>query len=245
MTRFRSFAATDAGPRRNHNEDTYVDRPDLGLWAVADGAGGHQAGEVASGMIRSALEAIPPGLDGSRLLAEVRGRLLGVHAALREEAERRGPGALIASTVAVMLARGDHFAVLWAGDSRIYLLRNGVLSQITRDHSLVQEMVDAGALSAAEAERHPHANIITRAVGAGEDGLVLDKLTGTGLPGDRYLLCSDGLSKTLPEAEITALLGAPDNETPAQRLLAAALAREATDNVTALVVFWPSGHGTS
>lgn len=243
MTRFLSFAATDAGPRRQHNEDTYVDRPDLGLWAVADGAGGHEAGEVASGMIRTALEAIPPGLDGSRLLAEVRGRLLDVHAALREEAARRGPGALIASTVVVLLARGDHFAALWAGDSRIYLLRHGVLSQITRDHSLVQEMVDAGALPAAEAERHPHANVITRAVGAGDEGLVLDKVTGTGLPGDRYLLCSDGLSKTLPEAEIAALLAAPDDTPPAQRLMTAALAREASDNVTAVVMFWPAGRG--
>ncbi len=242
MTRFRSFAATDAGPRRRHNEDSYVDRPDLGLWAVADGAGGHQAGEVASGMIRTALEAIPEGLEANRLLAEVRGRLLGVHAALREEAKRRGPGALVASTVAVLLARGNHFAALWAGDSRIYLLRNGVLSQITRDHSLVQEMVDAGALAPEEAERHPHANVITRAVGAGDEALVLDKVTGTGMPGDRYLLCSDGLSKTLSEAEITTLLAMPNSEPPAQRLLAAALAREAGDNVTAVVMIWPAGH---
>jgi protein phosphatase/serine/threonine-protein phosphatase Stp1 len=240
MTRFRSCAATDAGPRRQHNEDSYVDRPDLGLWAVADGAGGHQAGEVASAMIREALEAIPPGLDGNRLLAEVRGRLLDVHAALRAEAARRGPGAMIASTVAVLLARGDHFAALWAGDSRIYLLRDGVLSQITRDHSLVQEMVDAGALTPEAAERHPHANIITRAVGAGDEPLVLDKVTGTGLPGDRYLLCSDGLSKTLPEAEIAALLAAPESVAPAQRLLEAALAREAADNVTAVAIIWPA-----
>lgn len=241
MTAFRSFAATDAGPRRRHNEDSYVDRPDLGLWAVADGAGGHQAGEVASGMIRTELEAIPQGLEGNRLLAEVRGRLLGVHAALREEATRRGPGALVASTVVVLLARGNHFAALWAGDSRIYLLRNGVLSQITRDHSLVQEMVDAGALAPEEAERHPHANVITRAVGAGDEALVLDKVTGTGMPGDRYLLCSDGLSKTLPEAEIAALLAMPNSVTPAERLLAAALAREAGDNVTAVVMIWPTG----
>jgi protein phosphatase/serine/threonine-protein phosphatase Stp1 len=236
MTGFRSFAATHAGPRRHHNEDSYVDRPDLGLWAVADGAGGHAAGEVASAMIRDALEAIPPGLDAGRLLAEVRGRLLDVHVALHEEAARRGPGAVIASTVVVLLARGGHLAALWAGDSRIYLLRDGVLSQLTRDHSLVQEMVDAGALAAAEAERHPRANIITRAVGAGDEDLVLDKVTGTVLPGDRFLLCSDGLSKTLPEAEIAGLLAAPEGVAPTELLIAAALAREAGDNVTAVVV---------
>jgi protein phosphatase/serine/threonine-protein phosphatase Stp1 len=243
MSGFRSFAATHAGARRRHNEDSYVDRPDLGLWAVADGAGGHDAGEVASAMIRDALEAIPPGLDAGGLLAEVRGRLLEVHVALRAEAARRGPGALIASTVVVLLARDGHVAALWAGDSRIYLLRDGVLSQLTRDHSLVQEMVDAGALAAAEAERHPHANVITRAVGAGDEALVLDKVTGTVLPGDQFLLCSDGLSKTLPEAEIAGLLAAAEGVAPTERLILAALAREAGDNVTAVVI-WPAGQDT-
>jgi protein phosphatase/serine/threonine-protein phosphatase Stp1 len=239
MTGFRSFVATDTGPRRHHNEDNYADRPGLGLWAVADGAGGHEAGEVASGMIRAALEAIPPGLDAAEMLAEVRGQLLDVHTALREEAARRGPGAMIASTVVVLLARGNHYAALWAGDSRIYLLRDGALSPVTRDHSLVQEMVDAGTLAAAEAERHPYANVITRAVGAGGEALELETATDAAQPGDRFLLCSDGLTKTLPEAEIAALLAGPDDTDPAQRLLAAALARNAGDNVTALVVIWP------
>ena len=241
MTRFRSFVATDTGPRRHHNEDNYVDRPDQGLWAVADGAGGHEAGEVASGMIRTALEAVPPGLEAAEMLEEVRRQLLDVHAALCAEAARRGPGTMIASTVVVLLARGAHYAVVWAGDSRLYLLRNGALSQITRDHSLVQDMVDAGTLAAAAAERHPYANVITRAVGAGGEALELETLTGSALPGDRYLLCSDGLTKTLPEAEIAALLAGPEDGQPAQLLVAAALARNAGDNVTVLVVIWPAG----
>jgi protein phosphatase/serine/threonine-protein phosphatase Stp1 len=235
MIGFRSCAATDVGPR-HHNEDAYVDRPDLGLWAVADGAGGHAAGEVASGMLRDALAAIPPGLGPGRLLSEVRLRVGQVNAALRAEAERRGPGTMIASTVVVLVARDEHFAVLWAGDSRAYLLRGGVLRQITHDHSMVQEMVDAGALAAEEAEHHPRANIITRAVGAADEGLELDKVAGDVLPGDRFLLCSDGLSKTLPEAEIAALLGAPDGAAPSDTLIAAALARRAGDNVTVVVV---------
>ena len=174
---FRSSAVSHPGAKRKHNEDAYVDRPDLGVWAVADGAGGHQAGEVASGMIAEALEAITPGLSASELLAEVRLAIERTHEALREEAARRGPDVVVASTVVVMLARGEHFACLWAGDSRAYLLRHGVLRQITRDHSLVQELVEAGAIKPEEALNHPRGNVITRAVGAELDDFVLDKVS--------------------------------------------------------------------
>ncbi|MGH7084959.1 MAG: PP2C family protein-serine/threonine phosphatase, partial [Acetobacteraceae bacterium] len=150
--RFRSWAATHPGARRTHNEDSFVDRPELGLWAVADGAGGHEAGEDAAIMIAEQLAAIPAGLGAGRLLAEVRTRITATHGALRIEAARRGPRAIIAATLVVLLARDDHFACLWAGDARGYLLRDGVLAQITHDHSLVQELVDTGAISAAEAE---------------------------------------------------------------------------------------------
>ncbi|MGH7079856.1 MAG: PP2C family protein-serine/threonine phosphatase, partial [Acetobacteraceae bacterium] len=149
---FRSWAATHPGARRTHNEDSFVDRPELGLWAVADGAGGHEAGEVAAIMIAEQLAAIPAGLGAGVLLAEVRTRITATHGALRNEAARRGPRAIIAATLVVLLARDDHFACLWAGDARGYLLRDGVLAQITHDHSLVQELVDTGAISAAEAE---------------------------------------------------------------------------------------------
>lgn len=232
--RYRSASKTDPGTRRSHNEDAFVDRPDAGLWAVADGAGGHEAGEVASGMIRDALSAIPDGLPAGRILGEVRQRLALVHEALLEAgAERDG---LIASTIVVLILRGDHFACLWAGDSRCYRLRGQVLEQVSRDHSLVQELVDAGAIRPEDAESHPRANVITRAVGAGEEVLEMDKATDRILPGDRFLLCSDGLSKTLPEAEIATLLAVPDPALAPELLVAAALARQATDNVTAVVV---------
>jgi len=232
----RSFSATHAGARRSHNEDNFVDRPDLGLWAVADGAGGHEAGEVASAMIRDALESVPPHLGAGQLLAEARARLLDAHAALLMEAAERGPGVTMASTVAVLLMRDSFFAALWAGDSRLYLLRDGTLSQLTRDHSLVQELVDSGQLSQAEADAHPQSNIITRAIGAGEEELMLDKITGSVVPGDRFLLCSDGLSKTLTEAELTGLLAVPDGQSPSKLLINAALARQVSDTVTAVVV---------
>jgi len=234
--RLRSWAMTHPGMKRRHNEDSYVDRPDLGLWAVADGAGGHHAGEVASGMIREALEAIPIGLSASELLAEVRGRIEATHAWLRAEAERRGPNVVIASTVVVLLARNEHFACLWAGDSRAYLLRGGMLQQITRDHSLVQELVEAGAIRPEEAEHHPRANVITRAVGADLEDFALDKVSGPIRPGDRFLLCSDGLSKTVPEPELAALLGDIAGVPAPQALVEASLALNVSDNVTAVTV---------
>ena len=234
--RIRSWATTHVGARRTHNEDTLVDRPDLGLWAVADGAGGHAAGEVASGMIAASLEAIPPGIGAAELLGQVRGRIAAAHAELRAEAERRGPDVTIASTVVVLVVREDHFACLWAGDSRAYLLRDGALLQISHDHSLVQELVDSGAIDAAAAERHPHANVITRAVGAAVEELTLDKVSDRLRPGDRFLLCSDGLNKTLSDADLAALLARAGDVAPTEALVAAALARQVTDNVTAVVV---------
>jgi serine/threonine protein phosphatase Stp1 len=157
------------------------------------------------------------------------------HAALREEAMRRGPDVMVASTVVVMLARGGHFACLWAGDSRAYLLRGGTLRQITRDHSLVQELLEAGAIEPDQVENHPRANVITRAVGAELGEFALDKVSDRLVPGDRFLLCSDGLCKTLPDGELASLLGLPDGAPP-QALIDAALAMNASDNVTAVTV---------
>jgi len=231
-----SSAATHTGPVRQHNEDSYVDRPDIGLWAVADGAGGHQAGEVASGMIAEALASIPPGLSGEEIIAEVRARVADTHIALRREAARRGESAVVASTIVLLLVRQDHFACLWAGDSRAYLLRGGQLSLITRDHSLVQELVDCGMLAAEAAAQHPSSNVITRAVGGGTDTLEMDKVTGEIRPGDRFLLCSDGLCKTIPDLELARLLQEADPAAASDTLVRAALDSHPTDNVTAVVV---------
>ena len=221
---------------RPHNEDRLVDRPELGLWAVADGAGGHAAGEFASAAIADALEAMPAGLGASEMLAQVRLRIGEVHADLLAEAARRGPTTVIASTIVVLVARGDFFACLWAGDSRAYLLRDGTMRQISRDHSLVQELVDSGALRDEDREGHPHANVITRAVGADGEAFELDKLSGGLAAGDRFLLCSDGLCKTLPDAEIATLLAAPAGVSITEVMVAAALARAVSDNVTALAI---------
>lgn len=233
--RFHSHAATHTGTVRQLNEDSFVNRPDLGLWAVADGAGGHESGEVASAEIAGALQTIGAGLSASQVMAEVRARLDTAHAYLRAAGASRGPGVLMASTVVVLLVRGDHFACLWAGDSRAYLLRGQELMEVTRDHSLVQELVDAGTITAAEAEHHPHANVITRAVGADCDVLDLEKRTGRLIAGDRLLLCSDGLCKTLPKAQIAELLANKDGP-GAEGLIQAALAAQVHDNVTAITI---------
>lgn len=230
--RLISHAATHPGAVRPRNEDAMLDRPEIGLWAVADGAGGHGAGDVASTAIIAALQTIPPGLSAAELLAQVRLKLITVHSDLQEEAERRGPGRIVASTVVVMLARGDHFAMLWAGDSRGYLLRGGVLQRVTRDHSLVQELVDQGSLREEEAESHPQANVITRAVGAHGE-LELDKVSGRIMEGDRYLLCTDGLFKTIPEAEIGAMLS---NGSDPAAIVTEAVGRGARDNVSVVAV---------
>jgi protein phosphatase/serine/threonine-protein phosphatase Stp1 len=232
----KSWAQTNVGAVRKHNEDNLLSRPDLGLWVVADGAGGHDSGEVASGMIVGELDRLPPHLSGAEVLAEVRLTLSRVHQALREEAAARGRDSMIASTFVSLIIRDKHFACLWAGDSRAYLLRHGHLSQISRDHSLVQELVDSGNLAPEDAENHPHANVITRAVGADSETLELDKVIGIAEPGDRFLLCSDGLCKTLSEPEIASLLGAPDGAPPSDLLIAAALSHGVNDNVTAVVV---------
>lgn len=227
-----SFAATDRGTVRPHNEDAFVELPARGLWAVADGAGGHAAGEVASGLLREALMHVPEGLGPEETLAQIRLAVLAVHASLRQEAIRRGD-TMIASTLVVLLLHGGHFAALWSGDSRIYLHRDAALARITRDHSLVQTLVDQGMLAAEDAESHPQANIITRAIGAANDDGELDKAIGAVAAGDTFLLCSDGLTKALAEAEIAAYL---DADEPALALIAAALAAGARDNVTAVVV---------
>ena len=238
MTALRSWSASHPGARRPNNEDSFIDRPDLGVWAVADGAGGHDAGEVASRMIVEALGDIPPDLAAPETLNEIRSRVAAVHETLLAEAARRGPEVIIASTAVVLCVRGAHFACLWAGDSRAYRLSDGVLEQVTRDHSLVQELVDAGQLEASAAEGHPHANIVTRAVGAATDTpFALDKVSDVLRPGERLLLCTDGLTKSVPETAIAALLRLDD---PAEELIAAALEREARDNVTAVVVEAPA-----
>jgi serine/threonine protein phosphatase Stp1 len=225
----RSASRTDAGLVRGHNEDNFVDRPQARLWAVADGMGGHARGERASGLIRELLEQVDPADETGSYVARVR------QALERADAELRRAPVTSGSTAVVLLAAGDGFACLWAGDSRLYRWRDGRLERLTRDHSLVEELVASGTLKPEVAQRHPLANRITRALGVG-DPLKLDVVQGGLAPGDRYLLASDGLHGVVAEAVIAALVAGPDLEDAADRLIAAARDGGAPDNVTVVLV---------
>ncbi len=230
----RVSAVSHAGAVRPENQDALLCRPEVGLYVVADGAGGHRDGALASNRVVASVASLAAGLSAAERLTHLRHRLSALHDALLEEAATLRPERGMASTVVALLLDQDFFACLWAGDSRIYLLREGELTQLTRDHSVVQELVDTGMIEAWEAESHPQAHVITRAIGAGRSPLVLDKRVGQLLPFDRFLLCSDGLSKTLADAEIKLLL--QQGGDAAAQLVEAALLRKARDNVTAIVV---------
>ncbi|MBV9654291.1 MAG: serine/threonine-protein phosphatase [Acetobacteraceae bacterium] len=236
MEQFRAHGLTHPGTVRERNEDAFVSRPDIGLWAVADGAGGHEAGDLASAMVAGALDAIPDTLSAEETLAAVRLRLAETHAALQQCAAEK-EGGIVASTVVVLIVRQQHFACLWAGDSRAYMMREGALQRVTRDHSLVQELIDAGAINESGSEQHPRANVITRAVGGGPaESFELEKVTGQLATGDRFLLCTDGLSKVLDDAQLADVLRSATAEEAPARLVEEALARNTRDNVTAVVM---------
>jgi serine/threonine-protein phosphatase Stp1 len=233
--RFETVANTHVGCVRLINEDAFLSRPDKGLWAVADGMGGHDSGEVASALIVELLDACDNGPDLAARVHDCDAALQDANARLMAMAQAGGANRTIGSTVVVLAADATRFVCLWVGDSRAYLARDGKLKQLTKDHSLVQELVDAGALSPADAHDHPNANIITRAVGS-ETPLEIDRVEGRVANGDTFLLASDGLTGLMSDAEIVAALRAADLDAEADRLLVECLLRGAPDNVTFVIL---------
>lgn len=230
----RYSARTHVGNVRRVNEDSLIALPELGLWAVSDGMGGHDGGDFASQTVTEALATLPPDLPPGELMRAARDAIQAAHRTIVAEAERRG-GVTIGATVVVLILAGEHFACLWAGDSRLYRYRGGHVTMLSHDHSVVAELVEAGRLTWAEAERHPQASAITRAVGVGDE-IDIDKRRGDVLPGDRFLLCSDGLSRYADEAMIAEVLAATPIETVADALLQLALDGGGADNVSVIVV---------
>jgi serine/threonine protein phosphatase PrpC len=226
-----SAAATHCGLVRPVNEDAILDRAQIGLWAVADGVGGADAGDRASQSIIASLSHLPAAADGFELLERTRQSLLEVNARLCREAHCANSGRAIASTVVCLLISCDRFYCLWAGDSRLYRLRAGQLEQISRDHSEVQSLVEYGLITAEEARHHPGANRITRAVGA-DYVLELECADGEVQPGDLFLLCSDGLTKVVDDAEIAEVLGRLAPAETIECLISTTLDRGAPDNVS-------------
>jgi serine/threonine protein phosphatase PrpC len=232
--RYRSSAATHVGAVRKLNEDSLLDNPAVGLWAIADGVGGHAAGDYASQTLVAGLSRIPPQQSAMDLLAAVRQQIEIANSNLRAYAANEGLG-ITATTVAALLCYGRHYAAVWAGDSRAYLLRDAELRLITRDHTAVQELVDAGAITPEEALHHPNRNVVTRAVGAAgtvEVDMVQDRLQ----PNDVFLLCSDGLGKVISDQEIAAALQSMAGEAVPGYLVEKALGRGCPDNITIVVV---------
>lgn len=229
-----SSSRTDVGMVRDINEDAYLERPDLGLWAVADGMGGHTAGDVASGMICEALNAIKPPAALGEYLDQVENRLLGVNDKLRAIA-RGNESQTIGSTVAALIARDRHAVCIWAGDSRIYRCRGGQIVQITQDHALVEELVEKGILTRLQASSHPQGNLVTRAIGA-TDALKLDLEIVELQPGDVFILCSDGLDKEVKPIEMLELAGQENDRSLSDTLVDLALSRGSRDNVTVVTV---------
>jgi serine/threonine protein phosphatase PrpC len=234
MSWIEAGAATHVGKVRRQNEDNYLVATRRGLWAVADGMGGHEAGDVASRVVVEELAAIAAPATAADLLASCERHMISANSRLKELTDARG-GAVIGTTVAVLLIFDGHYASVWSGDSRIYLIRKHRIEQISVDHTEVQELISEGKLSAQEARLWPRRNVITRAIGVG-DNPELEIKGGTLEPGDVFVICSDGLTAHVEDDEILALASEHRPQRACDLLIALTLDRGAIDNVTVVAV---------
>jgi len=229
--RWFSSAATEVGHVRRINEDSFLDACESGLWVVADGMGGHSRGDRASQEIIAQLQSFRPGVNLESDIDNLVDRLEAANEFCRGEIA----GQVMGSTAVILYIANNTASIIWAGDSRLYRYRPGQLDQLTEDHSLVGELHRLGELTEDEAENHPSANVITRAIGV-SDELDMQIVQVDIEPGDRFLLCSDGLFKDMHRDEITQHLALPSIEQSLQKMVRLALRRGGTDNVTAIVV---------
>ena len=246
----RAFGLTDVGRKRKHNEDAYLVDAERGLFVVADGMGGHAAGEVASRITVESIQEFISSTDdatesswpfghtagastgGNRLTAAVERANEKVMHAVSNRPELKGMG----TTVVATLIDGDRATLVHVGDSRAYLYRDGELKRLTDDHSWVQEQVNAGILSEDEAKSHPLKNVVTRALG-GSPHVSVDLIEVPLRPGDRFLLCSDGLTGMVPDEEIHEFfLSEPPPEAAVRHLVERANESGGVDNITVIVI---------
>ncbi len=219
----RSTSRTHVGRVRSVNEDRLLDAPDRALWVVADGMGGHRAGDVAADALIACLEARGSLPDAASLDAA----LVEANGAIREQTGGQG-----GTTVVALQIIGTTATLSWAGDSRAYLIRDGALRLLTHDHSVVQQLIDAGVITPEQALHHPHANVITNALGTSTE-VQIDTSAIELMSGDRILLCSDGLSRSLSERDVS---GDCALDPLADRLLTNALQRDGHDNISLILV---------
>ncbi|WP_292290113.1 protein phosphatase 2C domain-containing protein [Marivita sp.] len=230
----RFSARSHVGLKRKVNEDSVLALPEQNIWVVSDGMGGHAAGDYASRLITDMIATIEPNLPATERMHALRHAIHKAHDLIRDEAAARGV-TTIGATVASLMLANSHFVGIWAGDSRIYRLRDREIQMLTADHSLVATLVESGQMTWDEAEHHPQSNAITRAVGVGET-LELDKVRGAVEPGDRFLLCSDGLTKYATFRMIEDVMNHEPLETVVDRLIQIALNGGGADNITVIVV---------
>ena len=230
-----SAAATHRGLVRSINEDAVLDAAPVGLWVIADGVGGADAGDRASMAVIETLALVPQPANAADFLATTRAALEDVNRRLLAEARQAASARGMASTVVCLLIADGRYFCLWAGDSRLYHWRERQLRQVTRDHTEVQSLIDGGLITAAEATRHPAANMITHAVGI-EPVLRFDCVEDDLQPGDRFLLCSDGLTKVVSDAEIALVVELLAPGEAVNQLIRMALDRGAPDNVSVVAI---------
>lgn len=227
-------AASDTGVVRNHNEDSYLVQAEAGVWLVADGMGGHAAGDFASQTIAQSVGSIGLPISAPDLQARFMDRLMRAHMAIKAQSARLN-GATVGATLVALLTHDRHFACIWSGDSRIYLLRGGHYTQVTVDHTEVQELLRNGAITPEQALTWPRKNVITRAIGV-HDRPMTDERSGELYDGDTFLLCSDGLTEHITDGEMALALTQFGPQEACDQLVALTLARGARDNVTVIVV---------
>ena len=238
--RWSSYAESNVGTVRSINEDSILAKPETNLWAIADGMGGYEAGDVASSLIVKTLNELEYRESLSDIVNAVEDTLVDVNYRIQEYADIMLDGRMLGSTVVSLVIRGRVGACIWAGDSRLYRFRNGQLQQLSRDHSHVEELMTQGHITAEEAANHPDSNVITRAVGAHEE-LYLDLNVFNLQVGDTLLLCSDGLYNAVKQPDIVTFLSLPTPETIVSNLLAKALGNGASDNVSIIIVKGEAG----
>ncbi len=235
--RVRYSAKTHRGHVRAVNEDAVLSLPEQGIWVVSDGMGGHQGGAFASQTVIEALAVLLPDQTGAIPVSAIQDAIVSAHRRIASEAERMN--ATIGATVVVLALLPDRFVGLWSGDSRLYRLRDGEIAQLSTDHSTVAELVKTGQMTWDEADQHPMSNQITQAVGVGEDpGLEL--VEGALRPGDRFLICSDGLTKYANSATLQNVMSETSIERVGEKLLGIALDGGGEDNVTLVVAEIPA-----
>lgn len=231
---FETGAASDTGRVRDHNEDSFLAMPESGVWLVADGMGGHLAGDFASRSIAESVASLGVPVSAPDLQARFMDRILRAHQAIQVQSQKLN-GATVGATLVALLSFDRHFACIWSGDSRIYLLRGGHYAQVTVDHTEVNELLRTGAITEEQAQTWPRRNVITRAIGV-HDLPKTDERSGGLADGDIFLLCSDGLTEHVEDHEMAETLASLAPQAACDALVALTLSRGARDNVTVVVV---------